>query len=381
MHERRQFLSLDYIRFFAAFAVMAYHYGHHSWHAPDGAFGIRAAIGAPVRFEALGPWTSLGFLGVEVFFLISGFVIALSAEGRSAFEFFRARAVRLLPAYWSFVLLCLLVTLAYVEGHNGEIIERFARSIVMFPQGPWLDGIYWTLIVEIIFYLFIFVLLLANTFDRIELITFTWSILCFVLLSVALATRLVGATPPALISLAAFVDSYASRPLLISTGPFFALGVAVYGLVRRGTTPWRLAFAAVAAAGGGIAVFFTSGSLGGVSVWALATGGTIWLIFFEAGRAVRPVASWQARLARVIGLAAYPLYLVHNIIGAWVLGRLITFGWSPYLALIGAATFSIGLSLAFAAFVEPELQRNLRRGIDGAHTRVQTFLATVSRHR
>ena len=48
----------------------------------------------------LAPWGSFGWIGVEIFFVISGYVIASSAEGAAPRTFLRRRAQRLLPAAW-----------------------------------------------------------------------------------------------------------------------------------------------------------------------------------------------------------------------------------------------------------------------------------------
>ena len=49
-------------------------------------------------FPELTPIAWVGWVGVEIFFELSGFVIAYSAEGASAFVFFRSRFFRLMPA-------------------------------------------------------------------------------------------------------------------------------------------------------------------------------------------------------------------------------------------------------------------------------------------
>lgn len=82
--ERKRFHSLDGLRGVCALSVMLFH---------------AANLFRP------GPLLAHGFLAVDMFFLLSGFVIALNYEqtlrsGLRTADFLRARARRLLPVYW-----------------------------------------------------------------------------------------------------------------------------------------------------------------------------------------------------------------------------------------------------------------------------------------
>ncbi len=65
--------GLDLLRLFAAALVVFNHFGAFSEALPD--------VGAPFAFPSLNFMTRFGWVGVEIFFVISGFVIALSARG------------------------------------------------------------------------------------------------------------------------------------------------------------------------------------------------------------------------------------------------------------------------------------------------------------
>ncbi len=367
MSGRIQYQSLDGMRFLAAFAVMFYHFGDFAARAPLAEFGIRAAIGHEVSYPWLAPHVWWGFLGVEVFFFISGFVIALSAEGRTAVGFARARFLRLMPAFWALVALCFAITLAYTPAPLAASFDRLFRSVLLYPLGPWLDGVYWTLTVEIVFYAVVALLLAIGAFRRIEHLVQAWAVVTAALLAIALG---VGsgllASGGIAGALAGFVDSYASRPLLISTGPYFALGVLVYGMVRNGVTSRRLGFAALAAVGGAMSVYLSTGRVDGPLIWGAAMVLTLAGLAWEAsGRRLtrsERIGSWL----RLAGLASYPLYLVHQISGAWLLGRLIDATGSPLVALCGAMAACVVFSLAFAALAEPRLRAGFAALIDQA---------------
>jgi peptidoglycan/LPS O-acetylase OafA/YrhL len=66
-------------------------------------------------------------------------------------------------------------------------------------------------------------------------------------------------------------------------------------------------------------------------------------------------------IARRAGLATYPLYLVHNIAGAFVLGLMLRAGVPPSAALVIAVALCVAVSFGFCEAVEPALRRWLDR--------------------
>jgi peptidoglycan/LPS O-acetylase OafA/YrhL len=85
---RRYLAGLDALRFCAAMMVMMYHLSFWIWAGPDQ---------TQVRYPWAAPFTWFGFIGVEVFFTLSGFVIAYSAESATPFSFAASRLGRLVP--------------------------------------------------------------------------------------------------------------------------------------------------------------------------------------------------------------------------------------------------------------------------------------------
>ena len=100
---RPRLAILDGLRLVAALMVVSYHYISRA-----DAWGRGGRHGFPTIVDSAAHY---GFFGVELFFLISGFVICMSAMGRGLGEFFVARVVRLYPAYWFAILLTTAVLL------------------------------------------------------------------------------------------------------------------------------------------------------------------------------------------------------------------------------------------------------------------------------
>ncbi len=94
-----------------------------------------------------------GRLGVVMFFLISGFVVPFSIKGdRPVRRFVISRLFRLYPAYWvSLVAVTILLTLT---GHVPSFLQVLANgSMAATVLGQeWMNGVYWTLFIELLFY-------------------------------------------------------------------------------------------------------------------------------------------------------------------------------------------------------------------------------------
>jgi hypothetical protein len=107
--------GLDLSRLVAVAAVVFYHYGF--WGRP------RTACRRS-HFRISPPYAQYGFLGVPIFFTISGFVIAYSAEGRTPAGFAIARFSRIYPTF----LFCRTLTFATIHLLGGTNFEVASRS-------------------------------------------------------------------------------------------------------------------------------------------------------------------------------------------------------------------------------------------------------------
>jgi len=140
---------LDGLRLCAALGVVAYHF---TGFEP----GVRKAWGVPATqaFPGLTQVTSYGWLGVELFFLISGFVICMSCWDRDAGAFFRSRVIRLFPAYWAAVAVTFTVVALFSDFDRVSMPDALLNlTMLNRPLGvKSIDSVYWTLWVEACFY-------------------------------------------------------------------------------------------------------------------------------------------------------------------------------------------------------------------------------------
>lgn len=146
-HQRYE--NIDALRAIAALLVFIQHF-----------FGdiVRAAQGVQTPLVRLVDTSlnsiDLGRFGVVLFFLISGFVVPFSIKGsRPLRRFAISRFFRLYPALWLAV-----ITLSVFFAVNGTppSAGTVFANLTMFPSFlgfHWLSGIYWTLTIELIFYI------------------------------------------------------------------------------------------------------------------------------------------------------------------------------------------------------------------------------------
>src|SRR3954452_18346885 len=92
---------LDPLRFAAALGVAIFHQMFWSWAwVSIGVPGFERTVAADVLYPSAAPFTWFGWVGVEIFFVIPGFVIPISGSQSSPGEFLLCRVLRIYPAVW-----------------------------------------------------------------------------------------------------------------------------------------------------------------------------------------------------------------------------------------------------------------------------------------
>jgi peptidoglycan/LPS O-acetylase OafA/YrhL len=312
----RRLAVLDGLRLCAALAVVAYHYtGFEN--------GVRRSWGGngPDTFGPVNAVTSYGWLGVELFFLISGFVICMSCWGKDIGGFFRSRVTRLFPAYWAAVLLTTgVVTLFSTQYRRVPLTDLMVNlTMLQEPLGaPAVDGVYWTLWVEACFYL-LFALVVWRGVTRQRVLAF-----CYVWLVVAVLAA--KAEFPLLTAIA--------QP---SFAPYFIAGIALYLIHRFGSDlkVWALVgvcFALATRHVHDLAVYVGREDLHRPLSPAPAVLAVAAFFAVLSAIALGWLSEIQWRWLTTAGLLTYPLYLIHEING-WVLIRALHTHLPRYLTL------------------------------------------------
>ncbi len=339
--------ALDGLRLLAALMVAAYHYGGR------GGAVAEAWGSSPARqFPTLHGFFAYGCLGVQIFFVISGFVICMSGWGRSVASYCASRAARLLPAYWVAVVLVTAVFALPVVAYDAVSPSDALVNLTMLQQPLGADrvlGVCWTLWVEVRFYALFALCVVLPGANRKRVVVFCAGWL--------LASALAEAAHEPLLDLV----------LMPEYAPFFIGGIGLY-LVhrdRRDAHAWGI-----------VAAGFLVGQHHAVrELWNAAdpnafahrTSLGIVLVVALGFAAVAAIAlglldgvTWRG--LTVAGALTYPFYLVHEHLG-WVVIHALHRGLGVPSAATLVLTAAAMLALAWLLhrYVERPLAPRIRR--------------------
>lgn len=363
-----QILGLDIVRFASALLILAFHFETIFWE-PWTPGGKIMELDPELKEPA--PLFAFGFIGVQIFFVISGFVIAYSAESASAFKFFRNRVVRLAPTLWICATLNLAIFLAFDIADREETFRRYLREITLVPSYPWLSTVVWTLRIEAVFYILVFVLLCFGRFAWIGVLAACLACTGFVF-HLLVSADLCGTFQSSETCQALSTNRRRTNLLLLDHGCFFAVGIFLWMWLLKGTALFKCWWAMPAI----VACLLQIGSeshIGEATEPALASAAvTAWLvamlviiISIRFNHVALAFAGNRLRRAvRLVGLSTYPLYLVHYVAGGMFAWVLVQGGAGIDVAIAGAAVCVIALSIIMAATIEPWVQSVLRRALN-----------------
>ncbi|MGY1703211.1 acyltransferase family protein [Geodermatophilus sp. SYSU D00697] len=352
--------ALDGLRLFAALWVAIYHYLGQDHGKPP--WGQWAATIFP-DWDVLAPY---GWLGVEIFFIISGFAICMSCWGRSLGDFFRSRVTRLFPAYWVGIVLTFVVSSLAPQVTDAPTVWEAAVNLTMLQDGlqvPRVDPVYWTLWFELKFYLlFAVVVWMGLTYKRVIGFCLLWTV------GGVVAS---GADSPLLNMV--FMPTY---------NAYFLLGIGLYLVHRFGNSllTWLVI-------GANLAMALYRGALKThdqevvrvhQEMHAWVTAAALLLAVALVYAIARGHLSWvRWNWVTKAGALTYPFYLLHLSIGYAIINWLyVGAGLSAHVVLPATLGAILGLSWLVHRFVEKPLAKVLKRHLtDGRMLTPRDLLA------
>ncbi|MFF4186301.1 acyltransferase family protein [Streptomyces sp. NPDC001691] len=328
--------GVDGLRLLAAAAVAAYHYlGTPTPRFWGEAYDLPQA--APVLHAVSG----YGWLGVEAFFLISGFVICMSCWGRTPAQFAVSRIARLFPLYWAVVLIIVAMgTVTVLAGQRSGAptdLRTTLGNLTMIPSALDLDftaGVAWTLWVEARFYLLMAVLLLIGlTYRRAVAFGFLWLVLA------AIGREL---------------HSTALDEVLLSQyAGLFVTGIALYLMYHFGPNLllWLLAGFAWCYT---LTVLDNRVSAHASSSWAVSASALTAFLLLLVLTGPGPL-HLRGRVLVYAGALTYPFYLVHQSLGIPLTRGILK--TAPCLGLLPSVALGLLLSLLLSALLNRLVDR------------------------
>ncbi|MFE0699312.1 acyltransferase family protein [Streptomyces sp. NPDC058872] len=345
---RDRLAALDGLRFLAALAVVLFHFvGQTRW-AMIHIWGLPYQSLFPQAHE----YFAFGRLGVDLFFLISGFVICMSAWGRSPRDFFISRVTRLYPMYWIAIVVsaCVVYTVDTPFGRPNPRVLFSNFTMLQMPLGmESLDPVYWTLWPELCFYLaFAVVVWKGLTYQRVVVFCGVWTVAAVL-------------TPAAGVPLLTVLVNPASAP-------YFIAGMAFYLMYRFRPTPvlWGVV---------GMSWLLSLHFLlnpHGRNNWATWAPWRGWLVlvvtvFFLLIAAI--ALGWTRRIRwrglTVAGTLTFPLYLLHDVIGMTIVHHYGT-KVDPWVLVGVTVAGLIVLSYLVQRFLERPLAKFVGRSLRSA---------------
>lgn len=351
--QRPRLYVLDGIRLLAALMVVLHHFvGTSRVNRPGNVIWDRPVSEImPTVFRV----SSFGWIGVEIFFVISGFVICMSCWGRTPKDFFVSRVIRLYPAYWFAVFFTTAVLVLMPGVWERLSMRKVLFNLTMLQAGsgvPHVDGVYWTLWSELRFYLlFLIVVAMGLTYRRVIIFCCVW-----------------GA--------AAMLAPISKFPLMVlvadpSAAWYFIAGLALYLMHRFGQDLLLWGILAMAWLMGQLELGERVGHEG-VSSWrgavVIFTAFMLFMVAIALGYTDRIQWKWLV----TAGCLTYPLYLVHYVAGTVLISRLHD-TMDPRLLVASLIAGFMVLSWLVHRLVERPAARALKKGLDSSFVRLRGF--------
>lgn len=347
--------EIDLLRFLAALAVVFFHYAFR---------GYAADSMSVMPYPLLASVFKYGYLGVELFFMISGFVILMTAANGSLRGFVTSRIVRLYPAFWACCTITFAVTIAIGAPRYAASIGQYLINMTMlngFVDVPSIDSAYWSLLVELRFYILVALILVIGRIHQAQGFLILW-----LLATIALEIYPIGKL----------------RDLLITDySPFFIAGATYFLIWTKGLSLTRSAMIVIS---WGLALvesvhilrklenhYNTSMSIYVVTGIVSAFFAVMMLISLKRTGVIGR-SDW-----RLVGALTYPLYLLHQHIGFMVFNAAYP-AVNMHLLFWGTLASALVSAYIVHIFIEKRLSSPLKNAVNAIADGIQRLTLRFS---
>lgn len=342
--------EIDLLRFVAVLSVVFFHY-----------FFFGHVVGdVPIEPNPLlGQVAKYGYLGVELFFIISGFVIMMTAAEGSLPRFIISRIVRLYPAFWACCTITFLVILAIGAPRHAASFAQYAVNMTMlgeFLKVPLVDGVYWSLTVELKFYALVALILAFGKIHKMQEFLVLWLVVSVIL--------------------ANFPIKQLNFILIADYSSYFIAGAAFFLVWSKGISLARIG---LICASWGMSAYQSIGrkasfevshgvNLNSYVIVSIIT--VLYLVMLLV--AMKRTGALGNRKWLLFGALTYPIYLLHERIGFMIFDFIHPLTSSRFV-LWAVAAGIIGLSYVVHVSVEKKFSPILRNWLEGAQEQFLSY--------
>jgi peptidoglycan/LPS O-acetylase OafA/YrhL len=332
--------ELDILRILAILYIVLHHYTFRGFAADN--YSI-------LSFPQFTSVFKYGYLGVYLFLLISGYVMAMSAPNKGLKDFTVSRLLRLFPLFWIAISIIAVVTLLIGADRFQVTPLQYLSNLTMFSENlgfaP-LDGAHWFMAVILRFNVIIAIIIMFKLTKYQEYLVGIWLLLAGLVYFLDLP----------------IIDFFV-MPIY---APFIIGGIIFYLARTKGWSIYRytviilsLAFAIYTQIKTSDLELHYQTGFSSYVVSGLVLG--FYLIFY--------LLTWQKRplklpgILALLGAATFPLYLLHQYIGYMIFDY---FGESvdKYLLLSLTTIAMIAASIVITKYVEPYVYSKSRKAVE-----------------
>lgn len=325
------YISIQYLRALAAFMVLLSHVAHK----------VRQSGGDSLD------WFQIGGYGVDLFFIISGFIMCLTVDKKkiSFATFMKARVIRIIPLYWlltSFALMIYLIKPSLINSSGG--VTSIVDSYLLLPLGDkFLINNGWTLSFEFFFYI-----IFASFIFLGDLQKLTTSIVLVCLAAIGFFLQFESA-----------LLNFMTDSILIE----FVMGIASYSLIKKNKIPKNWSFILIICG----VMSLSYGNVYGYGEVLLSFGR-----FFYAGIPMMMLfigfVSLESKMKMSLplynlGMSSYAMYLLHPFIlsGVTLVFKKANFIVNTNIYIVSMIFISLVLSFYCYKHIELELDRYCKK--------------------
>ena len=247
-------------------------------------------------------WFHVGSIGVDLFFVISGFIMCYTVDKKKVdfWNFLKARFFRIIPLYWVLTSLALVVYLIFPEKVNssGGVTDVLASFTLIPSEGKYLINNGWTLSYEFLFYFIFATCLTLNTSGK-------YLLPCAIMITACTIGFYSGEVN--------YLVSFFTSVYLLE----FVFGIFAFYVSKRVSANFYAGVSLIAVSV--VMVFIVNKNLSLMEPNRIIQFGVPSLLFFVGMVLIEPIFSLKSnrklsRTLKALGDSSYSLYLFHPFV-------------------------------------------------------------------